>query len=739
MIGLRADIVGILLIAFCVAGVLALSGLSAGAWTAVLAALLVTWLGWGAVLFPISAGLIGLTLLARSFGWWEYINWRRVIAAEMAALFLLGLAHLVMANSVAPDQDVAISETLAGREMLVRVLTGQGGGKVGWAVLVLAKLALPKSPASVLGLLFVISSSYALGLSWKHLFDPLISLQHRMTNKESPRSGTSPVISKRARGSVSRVRKPQRLPYERRFVVEAYRDTTPPKVRKRMPLLPDLSLLSKGTSSKPSERDINRNAVIIEHTLEEFGVPATVVDFQTGPTVTQFAVQPGYTERSGPDGIARRNKVRVSQISNLSSDLALALRTSRIRIQAPVPGQSYVGVEVPNRKKSFVSLRGILESEAFYSVSSPLAIAMGRDVSGAPVVADLGSMPHLLIAGTTGSGKSVCIASVVTGLVMNNTPEDLRVVLVDPKKVELVRFNGLPHMIGRVEVELERIIGTLRWVLAEMGRRYRKFEEVPARDLGEYNRKIQRRKHSKPMPRIVVVIDELADLMMMAQDETEKTLIRLAQMARATGIHLIVATQRPSTDIVTGLIKANFPARASFAVASAVDSRVVLDTTGAETLLGEGDMLFLSPEAASPLRLQAVFVSDKDVDRVVNYWKGQSSELEASGYETSEINDSSEDQDAPWEELLARQAVIEDKDGQITQAIEIVRKHGTASASLLQRKLKVGYPRAARLMDELEEMGIVGELRQGGKTREVLIGEGDDPIGMAAKSSQRQD
>ncbi len=251
-------------------------------------------------------------------------------------------------------------------------------------------------------------------------------------------------------------------------------------------------------------------------------MPANVIDFQAGPTVTQFAVQPGYTERAGQDGETRRHKVRVSQISNLAGDLALALRTSRIRIQAPVPGHSYVGVEVPNRKKAFVSLRGILESDVFYRVNAPLAVAMGRDVSGAPVVADLGNMPHLLIAGTTGSGKSVFIASLVIGLVMNNTPDDLRVVMVDPKKVELMRFNGLPHLLGPVEVELERIIGTLRWLVAEMGHRYRKFEEASARDLSEYNRKIKRRKQPKHLPRIVVVIDELADLMMMAQDETEK-------------------------------------------------------------------------------------------------------------------------------------------------------------------------------------------------------------------------
>jgi DNA segregation ATPase FtsK/SpoIIIE, S-DNA-T family len=377
-------------------------------------------------------------------------------------------------------------------------------------------------------------------------------------------------------------------------------------------------------------------------------------------------------------------------------------------------------------------LRGVMESDSFAKVSSPLALALGRDVSGQANTADLAKMPHLLIAGTTGSGKSVAITSMITCLVMNNTPDDMKLVMIDPKMVELVRFNGLPHLFGKVEVELERIIGTLRWCTREMERRYKLFEKVQARDLNNYNQKVKQA-HER-LPRIVIFIDELADLMLTAPDETEKTLVRLAQMARATGMHLVVATQRPSTDIVTGLIKANFPARISFAVASGIDSRVILDTPGAESLLGRGDMLFLSPEAASPVRLQGCFVGDREVERVVGFWKEQAAE-EAEEEEEEQVEETAPvvKTSAPWDDMLAREAVVSDKDSQIEQAIGIVKQYGTASASLLQRKMRIGYPRAARLMDELREMGIVGREQSGGKTREVLITKDDDPIGRRAR------
>ncbi|RPJ21500.1 MAG: DNA translocase FtsK, partial [Chloroflexi bacterium] len=350
------------------------------------------------------------------------------------------------------------------------------------------------------------------------------------------------------------------------------------------------------------------------------------------------------------------------------------------------------------------------ETDAFHRIGTPLAMALGRDVSGQPVVADLARMPHLLIAGATGSGKSVCITSIAACLAMNNPPEDLRMVMIDSKMVELLRFNGLPHLYGKVETNIERILGVLRWVVVEMEHRYRLLEAAHTRDLETYNRRAARKKEGAPLPRIVVLIDELADLMMSAPDQTEHNLVRLAQMARATGIHLIVATQRPSTDVVTGLIKANFPARLAFAVASGVDSRVILDYTGAESLLGRGDLLFLNPEVGNPIRAQGVMITDMEIERLIAHWQ-KAVEMSTDA--------------PPWEKLLIEPEGNEDE-GLIEKAVSIVRQSQRASASLLQRRLRIGYPRAARLLDQLEEMDVVGPSQGGGKERDVLLGPLDE-------------
>jgi S-DNA-T family DNA segregation ATPase FtsK/SpoIIIE len=465
--------------------------------------------------------------------------------------------------------------------------------------------------------------------------------------------------------------------------------------------------------ARPNERHINQTAGLLEKALFEFGIPAKVVGYKVGPTVTQFAVEPGYTNKGKGDEDEKGQKVRVSQISALQRDLALALSAQRLRIQAPVPGRSYVGIEVPNASASLVNLKPIIESEAFHKLKSPLSVALGRDVSGAPVVADLAKMPHLLVAGTTGSGKSVLISAITTCLVMNNSPEDLRLVMLDPKMVELIRFNELPHLVGKVETNLERITAVLRWVVAEMQRRYKLLEAVRVRDIENYNRKVKKNKKGEKLPRMVVLIDELADLMMTAAEHTESTLVRLAQMARATGIHLVVATQRPSTDVVTGLIKANFPARLSFAVASTVDSRVILDTSGAEALLGRGDMLYLSPEAGSPMRSQGVMINDKEVENVIRFWKDN-------WQDDNEVA-------VPWDEMIKNDEVLSDRDELVEAAIQEIKQTGKSSASHLQRALRIGYPRAARLVDQLEDMGVVGPVRGGGREREVLISIDDAP------------
>lgn len=575
---------------------------------------------------------------------------------------------------------------------LERAESGLDGGIIGWALGTLsARILLPPLNILLWFTLWVGLTLIGLGL-WERALAAVkrwVEQERQRLVTSSPTEAVTQAPSPSAPPSPSPHPAPGAVPVT---IVNPGRD----------PRLPPLNLLIQEETNGVDEERILVVARKIEQTLAEFGLPAQVVGYRRGPTVTQFAVEPGFIERLGPDGQPTRQKVRVSQISSLNRDLALALAAERLRIEAPVPGHSYVGIEVPNSTTTPVRLRPILESETFQRLRSPLALALGRDVSGQPVVADLERMPHLLIAGTTGSGKSVCLASLITCLVMNNTPEQLRLAIMDPKMVELARFDGLPHLLGRVETEIERMLAVLRWALTEMDQRYRLFEAARARDLNAYNAK-QARKNQPGLPRIVIIIDELADLMMSAPDQTEHSLVRLAQLARATGIHLVIATQRPSTDVLTGLIKANFPARIAFAVASSVDSRVILDTNGAEALLGRGDMLFLNPEVGTPIRAQGVIMKDSEINRVVAYWHQQATEP----------------QEAPWEALL--QEDDNEADDLLEQAIALVRRTQRASASLLQRRLRIGYPRAARLLDELEAMGIVGPAQGGGREREVLL------------------
>ncbi len=498
----------------------------------------------------------------------------------------------------------------------------------------------------------------------------------------------------------------------RHFVVDGFQDKI--KIGRRSKKLPPLDSLQYTDLKLPDEDEVNTNAAIIETTMLEFDVEADVIDVRVGPSVTQYAVSPikEVIDENGQQAIIR---TRVSKISALASDLALALSTKTLRIEAPVPGHSYVGIEVPNREPSIVSLRSILETDSFYEQrKKPLAIPLGRDVSGDPVIVDLATMPHLLIAGTTGSGKSVCLRSFITALVMNNTPNRLRLIILDPKMVEFAQFNGLPHLMGPVETDTERIIGVLRWATREMDRRYKLLELEKARNIDAYNAMLGRRRRSEHMSHMVIIVDEIGDLMMLRPDETEKTLTRLAQKARAAGMHLVVATQRPSVDVITGLIKANFPARISFAVAAGVDSRVILDTVGSETLIGKGDMLFLGPDAAGPKRLQGCFLTDGEIDAVVAHWKEwhaqmiEDGRMEARGM-------------PPWEQALTRYESLSQMDPVLEDALNLVVIEGKASVSLIQRRLGVGYPRAASIMDSLHELGIIGKPKAGGRTREVLV------------------
>jgi len=461
--------------------------------------------------------------------------------------------------------------------------------------------------------------------------------------------------------------------------------------------LPSIALLDTVTARRERMADeIKRNVKIIETTLGTFGVECKVVGVNPGPAVTQYEIQPG----AG---------VQVKRITALQNDLSLALAAAPLRIEAPIPGKSAVGIEVPNKSASLVTIREVLETAAFREGTNKLALGMGNDVSGQSIVADLTRMPHLLIAGATGQGKSVCINALITSLLFQVTPDHMRLLLIDPKRVELTGYNGLPHLALPVLVESHQAAAALRWAVAEMDRRYKMFSAEGVRNIAAYNEKATQRQ-ARELPYVVIVIDELADLMMVAAGEIEELICRIAQLARAVGIHLIIATQRPSTDIITGLIKANIPSRIAFAVGSQVDSRVILDTGGAEKLLGRGDMLYQPVDAGKPTRIQGAFVSDPEVEAVVNFWKSQGGPRY-------------------MEEILEEGAGSEWERGEITErkldplfarASRAVAAEGSASVSLVQRKFNVGYSRAGRIVDQLAEHRVVGSY-QGSKSREVLM------------------
>jgi S-DNA-T family DNA segregation ATPase FtsK/SpoIIIE len=457
----------------------------------------------------------------------------------------------------------------------------------------------------------------------------------------------------------------------------------------------DLPLtLLEDRNTQPTSGDINANINIIKKTLENFGIEVEMGKVSVGPTVTQYTLKPA-------DG------VKLSQIVTLHNDLALALAAHPIRIEAPIPGKSLVGIEVPNQKVAVVRLKEILDSDRFRRRASNLMIALGKDVAGEVWLADLGKMPHLLIAGATGSGKTITINSILISLIYQNSPSELKFILIDPKRVELPVYNGIPYLITPVITDVKKTINGLKWAISEMEKRFEILSKYGKRDIQSYNAA-----SSQKMPFIVIVIDELADLMAAAGAEIEALIIRLAQMSRAVGIYLVLATQRPSVNVITGLIKANITSRLAFAVASLVDSRTILDTGGAEKLLGRGDMLFISSEISRPKRLQGAYVSDREIKRIVSFLKekGQPEylpEVIEKPKEGSLLYDFSGSDD----ELLE-------------EAKEIAIRAGKASASLLQRRLRIGYARAARLLDLLEEQGVVGPL-DGAKPREILIDRGD--------------
>lgn len=455
--------------------------------------------------------------------------------------------------------------------------------------------------------------------------------------------------------------------------------------------LPPFDLLDEGVNTVDSG-NIEANVAIIHKTLQDFGIEVEMGEVSVGPTVTQYTLRP-------------TTGVKLSQIAGLQNDLALALAAHSIRMELPIPGRSLVGIEVPNKSSAIVRLREVLQTPDFINHKSRLAIALGRDVTGAPQVGDLSKMPHLLIAGATGTGKSVAINSLFISFLYRNTPQDVKFIVIDPKRVELNLYNGIPHLLTPVIIEPEKAVNSLKWAVAEMERRYKVLSEAHKRNITEYNEVQELR-----LPYIIIIVDELADLMAVAQSDVEAAIVRLAQMARAVGIHLVLATQRPSVDIITGLIKANITSRIAFAVASQIDSRTIIDSSGAEKLLGNGDMLFISAEFNKPKRVQGAYIGEKEVKKVVDFFKAQTG---AVIYNDDVVSKPKRSLGIPGADEGG-----EDDDELVAAATEEVLRAGKASASFLQRRLKIGYARAARMLDLLEERGIIGP-GEGAKPREV--------------------
>ncbi|MDQ7815268.1 MAG: DNA translocase FtsK 4TM domain-containing protein [Patescibacteria group bacterium] len=472
-------------------------------------------------------------------------------------------------------------------------------------------------------------------------------------------------------------------------------DAKPAKPKRRQPKVEiPLELLIR-RDQKPTSGDIQRNQYVIQRTLETFGIPVEMAEVSVGPTVTQFTLKPS-------------EGVKLSRITALHNDLALALAAHPIRIEAPIPGKSLVGLEVPNQSVATVGLREMFESKEWRERRDNIHFVLGRDVSGKPWVTNLGRMPHLLVAGATGSGKSVCLNTLIMSLLYANGPDELKLIMVDPKRVELQVYNGIPHLVTPVITDVEKTVNALKWALREMDRRFDILSKFGSRDIYSYNAAAEEK-----LPFLVVIVDELADLMVTAMQEVEGPIVRLAQMARAVGIHLVLATQRPSVDVLTGLIKANIPARIAFAVASSTDSRTILDQMGAEKLIGRGDMLYQTAEMASPRRIQGAFVADDEIKRVVEYLK---SKYDPAEYDPSVVESYRGNAVFNGGDINSSGA---DGDALLAEAKEEILRAGKASASLLQRRLKVGYARAARILDLLEEEGFIGP-SDGAKPRDIL-------------------
>jgi len=713
----QLDLLGVILSLLGLLTLLSLVSSSRGTLTGWWLGSLSTLVGWGVYLLPVALLAVGLWLVLRNIERLPQVALERLVGLALLYLSILGFLHLVgMLSSGVLEPS-------------------EGGGMIGgWIAGTLVNLLGQAGSIIVLLALLITSLALSLDVSIPEVFRWVPPLVARISA-----AWNTYIEERRQRIEAARLREesarglpPSFTPLSSPYEEEAYDEDeveTEDQSGQHPPVqmagavsaanaapwvIPQIeTILEQGAPQAIDAESDRQRARVIEETLASFGAPGHIVEIHRGPTITQFGLEPDFVENR-----AGRTRVRVSKIVALADDLALALAAQRIRIQAPVPGRAYVGIEVPNNEISRVALRDVIESDAFQKLRSPLRFALGKDVAGKPVSTDLTAMPHLLIAGTTGSGKSVCVNAILTCLLLNNTPDDVRLILVDPKRVELTGYNGIPHLLAPVVVDTDRVVGALQWMMREMDNRYHKFAQVGSRNIVDYNAKLQA-KGEKRIPYLVVVIDELADLMMLAPDETERTITRLAQLSRATGLHLILATQRPSVDVLTGLIKANFPARIAFAVASGVDSRVILDRPGAERRLGRGDMLFQAPDAPAPARLQGVYVSDTEIQRLVAYWRNFGEAAEPVEGTSGPVD--SLPQGVPLKQMQVWQEMEEqeDEDPLLNEAIDLVRREGRASISMLQRRMRIGYTRAARMIDRLEEKGIIAATQPNSPVRQV--------------------
>lgn len=750
---IRNEVIGVFVVGMACLGLVALYSERSGVVGGEIKQLLTVLAGGGRVCIPIMVGAWGLAYMNQSIPRMG----AKVVGSILLWLVLLGLFHLQLPGI----------EAFSKTDIFNEGKLGHGGGIVGAGVTFLLKTTIGISGSYVIlimgalmGALMITNRSLIRGVQgvgqvgkesglWmKHQMYDFMDVLHNSKEESPSEKDSDSLIELKAEGKMPKkigsptkglslaldpdvVERPLviktlddqndpvetnetnapkgQLGFEKMFGgVEANRIIPPGKVTST-PIsrqtredgnfqLPQLSLLNKALKLKNPRlnKDLADNVKILEETLASFGVKIKVTQVTQGPAITRYEAQPA-------------PGVKVSKITNLADDIALSLASADVRIEAPIPGKSVVGIEVPNKEIAMVHFREVLETPEFQGSTSKLAMCLGKDITGTPVIADLSKMPHLLIAGATGSGKSVCINTLIHSILFRARPDEVKFLLVDPKRVELANYNGIPHLIAPVVTDPKKAAGALKWIVTEMETRYEMFAAVGVRDIVRYNflRTQDKKVEHPPLPYVVVIIDELADLMMVAPGDVEDAICRLAQMARAAGIHLIVATQRPSVDVITGIIKANIPSRIAFGVSSQTDSRTILDMNGAEKLLGRGDMLYYPMGASKPLRVQGCFLGDKEVENVVTFLQNQAKP------EYQEIPD-----------MYIGDAKTEDmEDALFYQAAQVFIEGGTASVSLLQRRLRIGYTRAARLMDFLAEKGVVGGY-EGSKPREVLMTRG---------------